>query len=130
MFLCIKTDSSEAEILVINDNQSVVAQRKWQSDRELSNQLLQVITDICEEANTRLSKISGIIVYQGPGSYTGLRISMSTANAIAYSENLPIVGSTDEDWIENGLIDIELIKNFKPISPNYGGEVYTTKPKK
>lgn len=129
MILCIKADNPDVYIGIWNDDQEI-AVKTWQAGRELSTQILSVIDDMCVQAGTTHEKIAGIVVYEGPGSYTGLRISVSVANALAYSYQIPITGSTSEIWIESGMNKLKLIKKFMPISPVYGGEVYTTKPKK
>lgn len=36
--------------------------------------------------------LSGIMVVQGPGEFAALRIGIATANALAYSKNIPVVG--------------------------------------
>jgi len=35
--------------------------------------------------------IQGLVCFQGPGSFTGLRIGLTVANALSYSYNLPVV---------------------------------------
>lgn len=129
MILVLRADSPDV-IVGIHDGNKVIAEKNWHAGRELSTQILQVIDEICNEANTNKRELDGIIVYEGPGSYTGLRISISVGNALAYAHNLPIVGSTSDDWIASGLQNLKIIDEFAPISPVYGGEVFTTKPRK
>ncbi len=52
----------------------------------------------------RAEGIEGIVCYEGPGSFTGLRIGLSFGNALAYTRGIPIVGARDSSWIEKGLI--------------------------
>jgi tRNA threonylcarbamoyladenosine biosynthesis protein TsaB len=129
MYLLIKSDSPEVYI-AIWDNNKELAVKKWEAKRELSVQILDVFTKLCSELSITLSDIDGVIVYEGPGSYTGLRISISVANSIGYSNNIPVVGSSGDDWIIEGTKKLATTQEFSPISPVYGGEVYTTKPKK
>ena len=128
MILCIRSDSPDVYIGIWNENQEIVA-KTWQAGRELSTQILSVITEIYSQAGITQKQITGIVVFEGPGSYTGLRISISVANALAYSSQIPVIGSTGEKWIELGIESLQSIKKFTPISPVYGGEVFTTKPK-
>lgn len=129
MILCIRADSPHIYLGIWNDSKELSA-KSWEAGRELSTQILSVIEANCKKVAISLNQLDGIIVYEGPGSYTGLRISISVANAIGYSEAIPVVGSTSENWIAEGLEKLKTVKIFTPISPVYGGEVYTTKPKK
>lgn len=129
MILFIRADSTEVLVELTKHNK-VLASKKWQVGRELSGQIHQVIESLCAQSGNLLKNIEGIVVYEGPGSYTGLRISISVVNALGYSLNLPVVGATGEDWKQQGLSKLALTTEFIPISPTYGGQVYTTQPKK
>ncbi len=129
MILLIKSETKDVELHVY-ENAAELASKKWDAGRELSEQLLAGIDDILASKNTNIASVKGLVVYEGPGSYTGLRISISVANSIGYSNKVPVVGVTGENWISDGLKKIDRVSDFTPISPVYGGEVFTTKPKK
>jgi tRNA threonylcarbamoyladenosine biosynthesis protein TsaB len=129
MYLCIRSDRPEVYVSIWDGGKELSA-KSWQAGRELSDQILSVIQDNCNKVAISIDDIKGIVVYEGPGSYTGLRISISVANSIGYSNNTPIVGSTSDDWISEGIKKLATSNEFTPVSPVYGGEVYTTKPKK
>jgi tRNA threonylcarbamoyladenosine biosynthesis protein TsaB len=130
IILTIRTDKPEAEVgLYIDDKQ--ISYDKWLAHRELAESLHQHILKMLEVNNKELKEVEGINVYEGPGSFTGLRIGISVANALAYSLDVPIVGSSSENWKEQGLTNL-LTKpiNIKPITPNYGASVHITLPRK
>jgi tRNA threonylcarbamoyladenosine biosynthesis protein TsaB len=129
MILCLRADSPEVYI-GIWDGKEELSSKSWEAGRELSLQILDEIDDNCDKVAISIEDIDGIIVYEGPGSYTGLRISISVANSIGYSNNTPVIGSTGDDWIKDGMKKLDSAKDFSPISPVYGGEVYTTEAKK
>lgn len=56
---------------------------------------MSVITDhiatVCREAGITLSQIDAVAVSGGPGSYTGLRIGVSTAKGICHALNKPLI---------------------------------------
>jgi tRNA threonylcarbamoyladenosine biosynthesis protein TsaB len=45
-----------------------------------------------KQAELRMSDLDAVAVSQGPGSYTGLRIGVSTAKGIAYALEIPLIG--------------------------------------
>jgi tRNA threonylcarbamoyladenosine biosynthesis protein TsaB len=51
-----------------------------------------LIDKVLSDAKIEKSKIGGIIVSTGPGSFTGLRIGMAAAKGLAVALNIPIIG--------------------------------------
>lgn len=56
-----------------------------------SENLTVFIQDVLEEGNVLLEDLSAISVSEGPGSYTGLRIGVSTAKGLCFSLNIPLI---------------------------------------
>ena len=49
------------------------------------------IDDVLKEAGINFADLKAIAVSKGPGSYTGLRIGVSTAKGLCYALNIPLV---------------------------------------
>jgi hypothetical protein len=108
MILALRTDKNPTEIYALNVDGGVFREKIWDAGRDLARDLLREIVELFRENSEEneaeiFAKIDGIIVYEGPGSFTGLRIGITVANALAYAENTKIVGVNGEDWLENGL---------------------------
>lgn len=61
-----------------------------------SQVLLNLITEILKENNLEFSDLFGIEVEKGPGSYTGLKVGASVANALGFSLQIPVNGKKME----------------------------------
>lgn len=59
-----------------------------------SDLLPSAIEELLKEAGFPLEKLSGVVVGLGPGSFTGLRIGLATAKALAYAFEIPLVGAS------------------------------------
>lgn len=70
----------------------LVAELTLHTDKHHSEQLMPHIADIFRLANVAKSELKGIAVSIGPGSFTGLRIGLATAKALAYALAVPIIG--------------------------------------
>jgi len=57
-----------------------------------SERLLPTIDRMFRDAGVGLDTLSGLAVSIGPGSFTGLRIGLSTVKGLAYATGLPVVG--------------------------------------
>lgn len=128
MILALRTDKPESELYLVNNNE-VVKSLKWEAHRELADTLLMKIKEIMDSEGIGNEDLSGIIMHTGEGSFTGLRIGTTVANALAYSFNIPIVPAEGEDWLKLGM---EIIKSAKPgdlVVPKYNAEPNITKPK-
>lgn len=128
IILTIRTDKTDAEI-GLYDNQEKLQYETWQAHRQLAETLHLKISNLLESKSKSLRDLDGIIVFKGPGSFTGLRIGITVANTFAYSLSKPIIGSEGSEWIENGVAQLLDGKNDETVLPEYGAEVHITAPK-
>lgn len=128
MILFLKTDQEEAQVGLYK--KEVIAEKKWKAHRELSDTLLKSIEEVLASKDLEWSDISGIIIFKGPGSFTGLRIGTTVANTLSESLSVPIVGSKGQDWLGTGVERINNSENEKIVMPEYGGEANITQPRK
>jgi tRNA threonylcarbamoyladenosine biosynthesis protein TsaB len=56
-----------------------------------SQLLMRMISDLLGRCNLSTRQLSAIAVSKGPGSYTGLRIGVSTAKGLAFAWDLPLI---------------------------------------
>lgn len=100
----------------------------WQAHRALSTTLNKKIQEILNKSSISMEAVQGIVIFKGPGSFTGLRIGMAVANALAYAQNFPIVARGGEKWLNDGIKDLEAGKNEVIGLPEYGSPPKTTTP--
>jgi tRNA threonylcarbamoyladenosine biosynthesis protein TsaB len=53
--------------------------------------LLRLVEEVLQEAGWKYAELSAIGVSAGPGSYTGLRIGVSTAKGLCYALDIPLI---------------------------------------
>lgn len=88
-----------------------------------SIRLMPMINQLLEELELETSDLEAIAVAKGPGSYTGVRIGVTTAKSMAWALNLPLVGvSSLEALAWNGAFFPGLIF---PLFDARRGQVYT-----
>lgn len=105
-------------------------ENEWQADRQLAKGLLGYLNERLQEHQATFSDITGIGVFTGPGSFTGLRIGMTVLNTLADSQKIPIVGTNGESWQNEALTRLSEGKNDRVVLPFYGAEANITAPKK
>ncbi|MCL7748821.1 tRNA (adenosine(37)-N6)-threonylcarbamoyltransferase complex dimerization subunit type 1 TsaB [Halalkalibacter alkaliphilus] len=57
-----------------------------------SIRLMPAIDQLMSEVDVKPNELEKIVVANGPGSYTGVRIGVTTAKTLAWSLNIPIIG--------------------------------------
>ena len=103
---------------------------EWQADRTLARDMLAYLRDRLAEHDATLDDITGIGVFRGPGSFTGLRIGVTVLNTLAEANSVPIVGETGEAWEQVCLERLSRGDNDHVVLPEYGGDAHITKPRK
>jgi tRNA threonylcarbamoyladenosine biosynthesis protein TsaB len=128
IILTLRTDKPEAEIGLF-DGANELATLAWPAHRQLAETVHLQIKKLLDASSMTLPDLGGIVVFRGPGSFTGLRIGICVANALATGLGLPIVGAEGKDWAQQGISELLGGKNEKLVVPDYGSPPHTTKPK-
>lgn len=129
IILTIRTDQPEAEIGIFNDHNELIY-HTWQAHRQLAETLHIQIRELLQKLEKNWEELEGIVVYKGPGSFTGLRIGLSVANALAYSLERPIIAATGDKWIKQGTTSLKKGESDKNTLPEYGLPAHITRPRK
>lgn len=90
IILSIETSGTSCSAALIKE--SVLASRYTDSSQNHSASLPVYVDELLTLARNKAWHIDAIAVSEGPGSYTGLRIGVSTAKGLAYGMNIPLVG--------------------------------------
>lgn len=125
--LALRTDKPEAEIYLY-DGDKKLAELKWEAHRQLGTTIHNKIKEILSLQGKSFNDIGRVAVYRGPGSFTGLRIGVSVANALAYGLNIPVVSGVGEKWLEECLSSN--VTEFIPVVIAYGSNPHITEQKK
>lgn len=103
---------------------------EWQADRTLAKGLLSYLNKNLRSFGKTWSDISSIGVFEGPGSFTGLRIGITVMNTIADAQDVPIVGGRGHNWQVQIINKLKNNENEKIVLPFYGSDAHITTSKK
>ncbi len=75
----------------------VLSSRDHLCRRRANVELVQTVREALDEAGMSMSDVGGFLVGRGPGSFTGVRIGISTAKGLARGANVPLMGTSTLD---------------------------------
>lgn len=128
MILLLDTSTSECRLAFVDGDWRYGA--TWEANRDLAKGLLGYIQTQLEAQGKSWKDLTGLGVFKGPGSFTGLRIGITVLNTVSYSEKIPIVGEAGENWQDRSIQRLLSGESDKVVLPEYGGEANITQPRK
>lgn len=111
MYLGIETSSAVSSVALMTEDK-LVGELTIQAGLTHSEQLVPHIELLMKQCSVTKDAIQGIAVSIGPGSFTGLRIGLGTAKALAYAWQVPLLGIMTMEvlahnfWQANGLLAV------------------------
>ena len=120
--LGIDTSSMAASVAVIEDNK-LICEYTINTKKTHSQKLMPMIENMLNLSDLNVREIDAIAVCEGPGSFTGLRIGMATAKAIAHVNDIPVIGVNSLEVLAANMNLCD--KKICPILDAQRNQVYT-----
>lgn len=120
--LGIETATMTGSVAIVTEDR-LVAEYTLNTETTHAERLMAAIDHLLQAAALSIQAIDGIAVSIGPGSFTGLRIGVTTAKSLAYSIGKPVVGIPTLDALAAQYLFTELL--LCPILDARKREVYT-----
>ena len=89
--LNIETATKQCSVSVSKNNELVALRELAEDNFNHAEKLHVFIEEVVTEAGITLNDLNAISVSKGPGSYTGLRIGVSSAKGLCYALNVPLI---------------------------------------
>ena len=81
-------------------------------ERSHATLLNSFIRQSVEKAGKKLKDLEAVAVSKGPGSYTGLRIGVSTAKGLAYALEIPLLSTSTLKIMASGALSVQAINEL------------------
>jgi tRNA threonylcarbamoyladenosine biosynthesis protein TsaB len=110
MALILNLDTSTRICSVaLANNGELLGLKESHEDKSHASLLAVFIKQVLEENNVKVSDLDAIAVSKGPGSYTGLRIGVSTAKGMAYASGIQLISVDTLSAMASGVINGHLL---------------------
>jgi len=86
----------------LSENDQLLSLAESGPERSHATLLSTYIRRVCDESGKEFKQLDAISVSKGPGSYTGLRIGVSTAKGLAYALEIPLLATGTLDHMAYG----------------------------
>ncbi len=89
--LNLETATTNCSVSIAVDGRTEALKEYNSANYSHSEQLHLFIEDVLEQASLKISDLDAVAVSKGPGSYTGLRIGVSSAKGLCFSLDIPLL---------------------------------------
>ncbi len=135
MYLYLDTTERDSFQIALIEKGQVLKHKAILSVRQHSEKLLKAINGLLKDHGMSAPAfikaggrgwLKGIAVVKGPGSFTSLRVGISTANALAFGLGIPAVGVEPGCDLQKLDFLFNKKRKFSIVLPEYGSEPHIT----
>mgnify|MGYP003921362781 CR=1 FL=1 len=139
ILLAIETSTPVCSV-AISENGIVLAHREAEGDKAHASNVNVFIEEVLAEASKSMKDLDAVAVSSGPGSYTGLRIGVSTAKGLCTALDIPLIavntleamafeaGAKHPDKLVCPMIDARRMEVYALVQNQKGEIIEDTKP--
>lgn len=91
LILSIETTTTNCSVALSKYGETVVLKEDYDNNYSHAERLHVYIDTVLKQANMSQTDLDAIAVSKGPGSYTGLRIGVSSAKGLSYALGIPLI---------------------------------------
>lgn len=89
--LHLESSTKSCSVALSDDGKLVALKEVLTDDFSHSENLTVFVQDVLDQVGIKMKDLSAVSVASGPGSYTGLRIGVSTAKGFCYALGIPLI---------------------------------------
>ncbi len=91
--LCLETTTTNCSVALAQDGKVLALKEDMSNGYSHGELLHQYIAEVLKLSGYQLNDLDAIAVSKGPGSYTGLRIGVSSAKGLCFANDLPLIAT-------------------------------------
>ena len=91
LILLIETATKSCSVSLSSENKIIACKEEVNKQYSHAEKLTIFITELFKTQDFSIKDLDAIAVSKGPGSYTGLRIGISTAKGLCYALDIPLI---------------------------------------
>ena len=104
MILCLETATPSCSVALVHNGEVLACEEDLKGQNH-SEKITLFISSVMKKANISYDQLDAVAVSMGPGSYTGLRIGVSTAKGICYAVSKPLIAVETLHSMAYGLVE-------------------------
>jgi tRNA threonylcarbamoyladenosine biosynthesis protein TsaB len=127
LILLLETATSSCSV-ALSENGKIIAVREANERNIHASHITLFIEELMIQTGKKYSDLKAVAVSKGPGSYTGLRIGVSTAKGLCYALDIPLLGIDTLEAMASGLLSKMEVQQSDLLIPMIDArrmEVYT-----
>lgn len=110
IILYIETSTKVCSVAISRGVQVLALVESHDAEYSHAEKLNLFIEEAMLKAGVKMEELSAVAVSKGPGSFTGLRIGVSTAKGLAYALDIPLIACSTLDSIAYGFLSTKALE--------------------